>query len=244
MICLAHIFFVQTHGGLRPQPRRGVPRLFVGASGQRCSRHQKTATAAALRRPRLAVGRNLAHSGTLGILGGHSPNTSWETPCGCGGVAQPGRVATTCGRRPPRLRGRRLELAILLQQAALKNRRCTTLATPYEDGSRPPRQAWMRQRARTSFLTLARLCVSSWPWRLTCPHRASHLAGAAYAFGVHARGVASAVEVALASRAKAMQMWGERRSIGRPPGRLPYGGRFGSTRCTSGTGRHPDLPGR
>ena len=87
--------------------------MFAGAFGQRlaavigCPHHQKGATAAALRRPRLAVSRNLAHSGTLGILGGHSPKTSWETPCGCGRVAQPGRVATTWGRRPSPLRGRR-----------------------------------------------------------------------------------------------------------------------------------------
>ena len=39
-------------------------------------------------------------------------------------------------------------------------------------------------------------------------------------------------------------MSGEPRSIGRPPGRLPCGGRFGSARCTFGTGRCPDMPGR
>ena len=39
-------------------------------------------------------------------------------------------------------------------------------------------------------------------------------------------------------------MRGDPRSIGRPPGLLPCGGRFGSARCTFGTGRRPDMPGK
>ena len=69
-------------------------------------------TAPARWRPLFAIGRGHAHGGILGILCGHSPNTSWETPWARGGVAQPGSVATRGGFRPC-LRGRRFGLAML-----------------------------------------------------------------------------------------------------------------------------------
>ena len=55
--------------------------------------------------------------------------------------------------------------------------------------SGPPRQVWTRQCARAS-------------WRFTCHHRARHPTKVAYALGVHAHRVVSAVESAVASCAK------------------------------------------